>query len=284
MGFSPATLVLGDVEAQNVYTNLKIGIGITTPAVALQIQKTDAIKIPKGNTSERPTSNASEHRGYIRYNSELDIFEGFGAGNAWNTLGGVTDIDQDTYVSAENSAGADNDEIKMITAGSERVRVTSTGLVGINTPSPTEYLDVNGNVRCTSFITTSDRRVKTDITEMKPYKCLFNISNIPIYRYKFNEMYKNSCGLKDKVYIGPIAQEVEKIIPEAVSTSPKSIPDKITGLINYIPDFKSIDNNILIAQLIGSVKALTGAYVQLDTKYQKKINELKERINILEQR
>ena len=97
-------------------------------------------------------------------------------------------------------------------------------------------------------------------------------------------MYKNSCGLKDKVYIGPIAQEVEKIIPEAVSTSPKSIPDKITGLINYIPDFKSIDNNILIAQLIGSVKALTGAYVQLDTKYQKKINELKERINILEQR
>ena len=284
MGFTPTTLVLGDLEAQNVYTNLKMGIGITTPVVALQIEKTDAIKIPKGNTSERPTSNASEHRGYIRYNSELDIFEGFGAGNAWNTLGGVTDIDQDTYVSAENSAGADNDEIKMITAGSERVRVTSTGLVGINTPSPTEYLDVNGNVRCTSFITTSDRRVKTDITEMKPYKCLFNISNIPIYRYKFNEMYKNSCGLKDKVYIGPIAQEVEKIIPEAVSTSPKSIPDKITGLINYIPDFKSIDNNILIAQLIGSVKALTGAYVQLDTKYQKKINELKERINILEQR
>ena len=94
--------------------------------------------------------------GYIRYNSQLNLFEGFGAGNAWNTLGGVTDVDQDTYISAEDSAGNDNDQLKFITAGSQRMIVTSTGLVGINSSSPSQYLDVNGNVQCISYITISD--------------------------------------------------------------------------------------------------------------------------------
>ena len=65
-----------------------------------------------------PTSNSATHKGYIRYNTTTDQFEGFGAGNAWGSLGGVVDVDQDTYISAENSAGSDNDELKFFTSGS----------------------------------------------------------------------------------------------------------------------------------------------------------------------
>ena len=282
MGFTPDTLVLGDVEAQNVYTNLKIGIGITQPSVALHIEKTDAIKVPKGTTAERPTATSSDHMGYIRYNSQLNLFEGFGAGNAWNTLGGVTDVDQDTYISAEDSAGSDNDQLKLITAGNQRMIITSTGLVGINSSSPSQYLDVNGNVQCISYITISDKRVKKDIKLLSSSTCLNNILNIPVYEYRFKDTYRNSCKLKDKKRYGPLAQEVEKQIPDAVETSDKRFVDTMSGQFIHIEDFKSIDNNTLIAQLIGSIQALANAHVKSNEKYQKEISQLKERISVLE--
>ena len=101
--------------------------------------------------------------------------------------------------------------------------VENTGLVGINTPNPTQALDVYGNVRCISYITTSDKRVKTDIKPLSSSKCLQNICNIPVYEYRFNEVYRNACGLKDTIHYGPLAQEVEKEIPDAVNSSFKCI-------------------------------------------------------------
>ena len=67
------------------------------------------------------TDLSNNDQGYIRYNAETSQFEGYGAGGAWGSLGGVTDVDQDTFVSAENAAGEDNDELKFFTAGSERM-------------------------------------------------------------------------------------------------------------------------------------------------------------------
>jgi hypothetical protein len=63
-------------------TNNRIGLSTTTPPVALSVVATDAILIPKGTTGERPTGTA----GYIRYNSTLGKFEGYGT--AWGALGG----------------------------------------------------------------------------------------------------------------------------------------------------------------------------------------------------
>ena len=43
----------------------------------------------------RPVQNGDDaSAGLIRYNAEQDQFEGFGAGNAWGSLGGVKDVDQ----------------------------------------------------------------------------------------------------------------------------------------------------------------------------------------------
>ena len=43
------------------------------------------LKIPKGTTAQRPVS---AEQGFIRYNSELEQFEGYGSGNLWGSLGG----------------------------------------------------------------------------------------------------------------------------------------------------------------------------------------------------
>jgi len=143
--------VFGDIRAyNNIYSDKKIGIKIENPYVAMDINTTDSIKIPKGTSAERPVSGEEEdidlniHKGYIRYNIELDQFEGFGAGNKWGSLGGIKDVDGDTYISAENSAGDDNDELKFFTKDIERMVITSNGLIGIGTTNPDYTVDIFG--------------------------------------------------------------------------------------------------------------------------------------------
>ena len=126
-------VALATIEEGGTERKGKVGIGIRAPVVALHMEHTDAMKVPKGTTAERPTANAETHKGYVRYNTTLDIFEGFGAGPAWGSLGGVIDVDQDTYIKAESTAGTDNDELWFYTTNSERMRITNDGNIGLGT-------------------------------------------------------------------------------------------------------------------------------------------------------
>ena len=136
-------------DTSNIFTILqsgKVGINIDNPHVSLEINRTDSIKIPVGTNEQRPTNGVngdlSLHKGYIRYNTDLDRFEGFGTGNTWGALGGIKDVDGDTYISSENTLGEDNDELKFITSNLERMIITSNGLVGIGTTAPDKNLTI----------------------------------------------------------------------------------------------------------------------------------------------
>ena len=82
-----------------------------------------ALTLPVGTTVQRPTPNA---QGMIRYNTTDSTFEGYDGAN-WGSLGGVKDVDQDTFILAESSAGADNDELDFYTAGVQRAQIGATG-------------------------------------------------------------------------------------------------------------------------------------------------------------
>ena len=146
--------VVGDIRAaSNLYIGSNFGINNETPFVTMDVNTTDSIKIPKGDSSQRPVDNYETdetHRGYIRYNTELHQFEGYGSNNKWGVLGGVRDTDRDTYIIAEDYAGGDNDELKLVTAGSERMIVKADGKIGIGMSAPTYYLDVVGDIRAAS--------------------------------------------------------------------------------------------------------------------------------------
>ena len=144
-----ATRSPGEATLQDrltIISNGNIGISNTTPMVSLDLGVSDAIRIPCGSVAERPISTGSEHLGYIRYNTDLHQFEGFGAGNNWGSLGGVKDVDGDTYILAENSPGVDNDELNFYTNGNSNMIIKADGKIGLGVDLPAEKLDVNGNI------------------------------------------------------------------------------------------------------------------------------------------
>ena len=137
---------------------------ISSSSGSLTINTTGALTIPVGTTAQRPTSSI----GQIRFNSQQQAFEGYN-GAGWSTLGGVRDVDGNTYIVAETSAGANNNELDFWTDGTQRLQIGATGnlLFGDSldkftidfTTGDTAIagnLDVTGNVTIGGNITIGD--------------------------------------------------------------------------------------------------------------------------------
>jgi hypothetical protein len=140
--------IIGNTKvSSNVYVLNRVGINTSNPVVGLEVNTTDAVLISKGTSSQRPSAPIL---GHIRYNTETSQFEGFGAGSAWGSLGGVKSTNQQTFVSAEEYPTSNDDNIRFVNSNIESLRITRSRLVGINTSNPTERLEVNGNVKITS--------------------------------------------------------------------------------------------------------------------------------------
>jgi hypothetical protein len=129
-----------DIEGSLIVRNGNIGIGTTLMSLPLEIWNTKAMLIPTGTDAERPSSNI--RKGYIRYNTTTDQFEGYGAGNQWGTLGGIKDVNGDTYISAELAPATNDDNLRFITSNTEQVRIDKYGNVGIGTNLPLGLLHI----------------------------------------------------------------------------------------------------------------------------------------------
>ena len=101
---------------------------ITTSTGNITINTAGSLRIPVGNTSQRPQGGVVQ-TGQIRFNTQLNEFEGYN-GTAWKNIGGVSDTDGDTFIDAEQSA--DDDVLRFFTAGSERITISDTGVVAIS--------------------------------------------------------------------------------------------------------------------------------------------------------
>jgi len=116
----------GGVGTYTVSTSQTVSSTAITGTVndaTLSVTATDAILVPVGTTTQRPSTGV---QGYIRYNSTLDRFEGY-ANGAWGQLGaGATGGGSDN-VFVENSLTVTTDYT--ITAGKS---ASSTGDITID--------------------------------------------------------------------------------------------------------------------------------------------------------
>jgi hypothetical protein len=86
--------------------------------------------------------------------------------------------------------------------------VQDNGYVGIGTATPAELLDVEGNIEADAYLYSSDRALKKEIT---------TITN-PLDKVRALRGVNFKWKADDVASIGFIAQEVESVIPEIVST------------------------------------------------------------------
>jgi hypothetical protein len=168
-----------------------------------------------------------------------------------NITESLTTIDYNLCITYENTAGYDwrlgpyidpsgEDKFSLF-CGSGLNNMTPyltfdiSGNVGIGTTSPQQTLDVSGQVQAVSFNATSDFRLKNDI---KPLElCLDKVCNLQGVEFVRK-------GDEDKKYIGFIAQEIEKIVPEVVTTA------------NDENGYKSVAYGNVTALLVEAVKEL----------------------------
>ena len=138
----------GTETAQLDITSFRTDVIGTLNADYLKVDGTGGLKLPVGTDAERPTGNANLLKGNIRFNTDTTQFEGYN-GSAWSSLGGVRDVDNDTYIQPETAPGADEDTLEFYTGGTKAAELEAgTGLAvdkikPLDT-TPESYVDFTG--------------------------------------------------------------------------------------------------------------------------------------------
>ncbi|MGA1874764.1 MAG: tail fiber domain-containing protein [bacterium] len=152
--------------------------------------------------------------------------------------------------------------------GSESMRITGTGNVGIGTTSPSQRLDVAGSVIANSYLYHSDARLKKNVTSID--HALDKVSALHGVEFEWRTEEFPEKGFAEGRKIGLIAQEVEKVLPEAVSYDNEGYmtveyANIIGVLVEGVKELKSQNDDLraqneglrmLIGQMLTRIEAL----------------------------
>jgi hypothetical protein len=241
-----------------------VGIGTTSP--------TDQFEI-NGNSGSTPgtirmtTNRLSDPAiGIINLNSGNENYVSIGVGSGaavFQTSASLINIKRGNSYTSNNDNAVNINQV-----GTSLLAIdTTTGNVGIGQSTPTEKLEVNGNVKATAFLYTSDRRLKTHIEPIE--SASDKICRLDGVSFD----WANGSG---RTY-GFIAQDVEQVFPELVKTDAQG--------------YRSVQYGNLVAPLVeafkeqrrelASVKGEVDSLKRENQELRKELDEIKKLLGVL---
>ena len=267
-------------------TNSKIGIGTTTPTRDLEISTSSGANavIQATNTTGTFYSGVAQADSNVSFagsssNHDFKIMTNNGEKVRIKTDGkvGIGTTAPQKMIEVEGGTGesgilfvndgnGDGIEIGVGSSGTPRIDVNGTsqflgffmndsrkmtltqaGRLGIGTAAPSEKLDVNGAIKCTSVTETSDYRLKENIKPLE--SALDKIKNLKPVSYNLKEDGSYDEGL--------IAHEVQEIFPSLVTGDKDAKQEDGSDL------YQSVAYGKLVTHLVKAVQELSAEVERL---------------------
>nr|XP_031359530.1 myelin regulatory factor-like protein [Lonchura striata domestica] len=178
-------------------------------------------------------------------------------------------VSEKIIVRASNPGQFETDSDVLWQRGQVPEAIAYHGRVGINTDAPDEALVVCGNAKVMGRVMhPSDSRAKQNIREVDTNEQLRRITQMRLVEYDYKPEFASVMGIKDTHETGIIAQEVKRLLPEAV----REVGDVACNDGEKIENFLMVDKDQIFMENVGAVKQLC-----------KLTNNLEVRIEELEQ-
>jgi hypothetical protein len=242
---APRTIGIPPVDADGGGTNLTIRAGgrVTTDGNAFQ---GGVLELRAGNANVAGSSGCPDAG---PQNNSVKIYAG---DNVYaSECGNVNNGDIEFY------AGNNQPEVMRI--------VGDTGNVGIGTSTPSQRLHVIGNILASGTVSPSDARLKENIHGIERSRELLRL--LHGVHYTWNKEAQAKFGTTGAGDVGLLAQDVQKVVPEAVVTLPDGTLtvnyDKVVPLL--VEALKAQDEKLRdLEQTNARLKALERRLEQLE--------------------
>jgi len=240
---------------------------------ALELWSNSALKLPVGTKAQRPGGSGGttagvgeDFHGYkaqvgmIRYNDTDSTFEGYDNSGNWGSLGGAADVVNQTYLTVVQNqptwAQKHSSETQAVTGETGQIKFVvgvADSLAGNDRRARLAgRFDNDRNLHVTQDIiafSTSDERQKDNVQLIdNPTQKIAKLDGVTFTWNDQGPSWVNDRDTRDDV--GLLAQQVEQVIPEAVTTRDDQ--------------YKAVDYKRVIPLLVESIKELTARVEQLE--------------------
>ena len=235
---------------------------------ALELWSNSALKLPVGTKAQRPGGDGSgigedfadydPQVGMIRYNDTDSTFEGYDNSDNWGSLGGAADVANQTYLTVVQNqptwAQKHSSETQAVTGETGQIKF----VVGVDDSGDRKGMlagrfDNGRNLHVTRDIiafSTSDERQKDNVQLIdNPTQKIAKLDGVTFTWSEDGPSWVDDRDSREDV--GLLAQQVEQVIPEAVTTRDDG--------------YKAVDYKRVIPLLVESIKELTTRVEQLES-------------------